>query len=243
MTIRAEAVELPVRLQYPTKVSEVLLTGVDNQEVEFRPVGGDTGGRAYISIKSLLDQGVTFYFMFPAEFYDALAEVKKGSVEGALPVIRREATPFLEVMELSVLPGNHLPVVYSYLDALRADEMWAEAVDVARKIPLLKAPPEALRRVGALALDLHAAGQEELLQQLHNQIEAPSGYSQRHVEELMRLADQWREAAVYVNAHELYRKVQRSEGPLQTRAQLWVGYCSFYLGDELVPEEFLSELP
>jgi hypothetical protein len=63
------------------------------------------------------------------------------------------------------------------------------------------------------------------------------------VAQLMHLADQWREAGVYSNAYELYRKVQRREGPLQTRAQLWVGYCSFYLGQELVPETFLSELP
>jgi hypothetical protein len=246
LIVRAEAVELPVRLHYPTKVSDVVLTGVENKEVIFRPAGRDTGGRAYILIESLLDQGTTFYFMFPAEFYDAVGEIKQdkqGAAERALPIIRREAAPFLDVMELSVLPGNHLPAIYSYLDALRAVKQWAEAVEVATKIPLAEAPPEALQRIGDLALDLHEAGEADLLQRLHAHVEAPSAYSSRHVAQLMHLADQWREAGVYSNAYELYRKVQRREGPLQTRAQLWVGYCSFYLGQELVPETFLSELP
>jgi len=246
LMVRAEAVELPVRLHYPTKVSDVLLTGVENQEVVFRPEGRDTGGRAYISIQSLLDQGVTFYFMFPSEFYDAVGQIKQGRpgvAKQALPIIRRKAAPFLDFMELSVLPGNHLPALYSYLDALRATKQWAEAVEVATKIPVAAAPPEALQRVGKLALELHAAGQGEGFQRLQAHIEAPSGYSSRHVAQLMDLADQWREAGVYPIAYGLYRKVQRHEGPLQIRAQLWVGYCSFYLGQELVPETFLSELP
>lgn len=246
LIVRTEAVELPVRLHYPTKVSDVVLTGVENGEVVFRPAGRDTGGRAYISIKSLLEQGVSFYFMFPAEFYDAVGQIKQGksgAAERALSVIRPQAAPFLDVMELSVLPGNHLPVLYSYLDALRAAKQWAEAVEVATQIPLADAPPEALQRVGTLALDLHRAGQGDRLQGLQRYIEAPSGYSARHVAQLMDLADQWREAGVYSNAYALYRKVQQHAGPLQTRAQLWVGYCSFYLGEELVPATFLSELP
>ena len=246
LIVRAEAAELPVRLHYPTKVSDVVLTGVENGEVLFRPAGRDTGGRAYITIESLLELGVTFYFMFPAEFYEAVGQIKQGKpglAERALPVIRQKAAPFLDVMELSVLPGNHLPAVYSYLDALRAAQQWAEAVEVATQIPLTAAPPEALQRIGTLALDLHRAGQGDQLQRLHRYIEAPSGYSARHVAQLMDLADQWREAGVYVTAHELYRKVRRYAGPLQTRAQLWVGYCSFYLGEEIVPATFLGDLP
>ena len=94
LIVRAEAVELPLRLNYPTKVSEVVLTGVENQEVVFRPEGRDTGGRAYISIESLLELGVTLYFMFPPEFYDAVGQIDQDEPDAAkrtLPVIRKEA--------------------------------------------------------------------------------------------------------------------------------------------------------
>lgn len=239
----AESVELPVRMQYPTEISEILLTGVTDGEVEFRPKGRDTGGRAYIEIETLIDQGVTFAFMFPAEFYEAVGQLKRGSLERALPIIRREARPFLDIMELSVLPGNHLPAVYAYMDALQATKNWAEAVEVALKFPLASAPPGALQRVGRLALKLKEAGQADRLRQLHAHIEAPADYSLQHLEQLMDLANQWRESGAYTYAYKLYLKVQMREGPLQTRARLWVGYCSFYLDDATVSERFLSNLP
>lgn len=237
------AVELPVRMQYPTKVSDVLLTGVADGEVEFRPPGRDTGGRAYIAMESLLEQGVTFNFILPTEFYEAVGQLKQGAVDQALPIIRREARPFLNIMELSALPGNHLPTVYAYMDALQAAAMWEEAVDVALRVPLAAAPPDALQRVGSLALKLEDTGRSGLLTRLHAHIEAPSDYPARHLWELMHLADQWRETGVFEYAYKLYLKVQSRSGPLQTRARLWVGYCSFYLDDATLSERFLSDLP
>jgi len=243
LMVHAAAVEMPVRLDYPSKVTDVVLTGVENEEVAFRPPGRDTGGRAYISFDSLLEQGATLYFTFPKEFYEAVDQLKRGSVQRALPIIRREARPFLDVMELSVLPGNHLPAVYSYVDALEAAKMWAEAVEVAVSVPLAQAPPAALERIGTLSHKLHKAGQTELADQLHAHILTPTSYSREHLVQIMQLADQWRESGVYGNAYILYRKVELTEGPLKTRARLWVGYCSFYLKEEIAPERLLEKLP
>lgn len=238
-----QAVEIPVRLDYPSKVTDVVLTGVEDEAVAFRPPGRDTGGRAYITFDSLLEQGATLYFMFPSEFYDAVGQLNQGSVQTALPIIRRAARPLLEVMELSVVPGNHLPAVYSYVDALEAARMWGEAVEVALSIPLAQAPSAALERIGDLSYALHQAGQAELADRVRAHILSPDGYSLQQLAQLMRLADQWRETSVYVNAYSLYRKVEQSEGPLRTRARLWVGYCSFYLEDDVVSDRLLDELP
>jgi hypothetical protein len=129
------------------------------------------------------------------------------------------------------------------MEALQAASLWEEVVDVALKVPLAVAPPDALQRVGGLALRLKETGRSGLLTQLHAHIEAPSNYPARHLQELMRLADQWRETGVFEKAYKLYFKVQSRPGPLQTRARLWVGYCSFYLDDATISERFLSDLP
>ncbi|NBB78244.1 MAG: hypothetical protein GVY36_02185 [Verrucomicrobia bacterium] len=241
--LHAGALELPVRLDYPSKVTDVVLTGVENAEVVFRPTGRDTGGRAYISFDNLLEEGASLYFMFPEEFYDAVGQLKRGSALAALPIIRRETRPFLDVMELSALPGNHLPAVYAYVEALEAAQMWGEAVEVALSIPLAQAPPAALERIGALSHALDKVDEAELTDQLHAHILSPSDYPRQHLVQLMQLADEWRESGVHGKAYSLYRKVEISASPLQTRARLWVAYCSFYLEEAIVPERLLDDLP
>jgi hypothetical protein len=59
----------------------------------------------------------------------------------------------------------------------------------------------------------------------------------------MRLADDWRDRGEFLRAFQLYRNIQAGEGPSQTIAQLWVAYCSFYLGHDLIPKVFLDVLP
>ena len=58
----------------------------------------------------------------------------------------------------------------------------------------------------------------------------------------MYLAEELRVRDDYLRAFHLYRKIQINDGALQVLAKLWVSYCSFYLGHDIVPEIFLEEL-
>lgn len=238
-----QAAELPVRLQYPTQVNDVILTGVDGDSVAFRPKGRDLGGRAYLKISDLIEQRVVLNFLFPQSYYDAVAALDAGQTHEALPILKQEVTPFLDYMSLTELPGNMLPTVLSYLEALRASKQWGAATDVATRIPVAIAPPLALDQIRLLSLELHVAGEEAAQARIQRHLLNARGLSQDRLEVYLALADDWREAGEYVRAYELYRKVQLKEGPRQVEARLWVAYCSFYLGHDLVPQVFLDELP
>jgi len=235
--------EINMRLQYPQQTKDVILTGVEGGEIVFRPLGRDIGGRAYLEMDELIRQRGTLNFLFPQAFYDAIEELERGQALKALPVIRQHAQPFVEYMELSHLPGNMLPTVLSYLDALSAAAQWSEAADVASQIPLQLAPPAVLDRIGDLCFALAQAEQTRALDRVHQHLVAARSLSQRHLVVTLAIANGWRERSDYLRAFDLFRKVQVSEGPLQTRARLWVAYCSFYLGHELVPKVFLENLP
>lgn len=235
--------EINMRLQYPQQVKDVILTDVDGEEIVFRPLGRDTGGRAYLEMDELIRQRGVLNFLFPQSFYDAIEELERGQALKALPTLREHARPFINYMELSHLPGNMLPSVLSYLDALSAAGQWSEAAEVATRIPLRLAPPGVLDRMGQLCFALAAAGQSNELNRVHQHIVASTGLSDPHLEVVLETANGWRERTDYLRAFDLYRKVQASEGPYQTRARLWVAYCSFYLGHDLVPIVFLENLP
>lgn len=235
--------EINLRLQYPQQTKDVILTGVERDEIVFRPFGRDIGGRAYLKIDELLRQRGTLNFFLPQEFYDAIEDLERGQALKALPVIRAYAQPFLEYMELSHLPGNMLPTILTYLEALSAADQWSEAADVATRIPLRLAPPSVLDRIGQLVMALNAAHQIPALDRVHAHILASRQLSEAGLAAILELANQWRESAEYLLAFDLYRKVQATEGPHQTRARLWVAYCSFYLGHDIVPTVFLENLP
>jgi len=237
------AAELPVRIQYPTQVNDVILTEIDGDSVVFRPKGRDRGGRAYLKLDDLLQQGVVLNFLFQQSYYDAVAALDAGRTREALPVLKREVAPFLDYMSLSEIPGNMLPTVLSYLEALRAAKQWTAATDVATRIPVAIAPALTLDQLRSLSLELLAADEIPALSRLQRHLLSARHLSQDHLEVYLRLADDWREAGEYVRAYELYRKVQIHEGPNQIQARLWVAYCSFYLGHDLVPQVFLDELP
>lgn len=235
--------EINMRLQYPQQMKDVILTGVDGSEIVFRPVGRDSGGRAYLEIDELIRQRGTLNFLFPKAFYDAIEDMERGQVLKALPVIREHAKPFIEYMELSQLPGNMLPTVLSYLDVLMAAGQWREAAEVATQIPLSLAPPSVLDRVGKLALALGTAKQSSALDRVHRHILSARQLSDDRLAVILDLANAWRERGEYLRAFNLYRKVQVTDNVYQTRARLWVAYCSFYLGHDLVPIVFLENLP
>ena len=238
-----QAAELPVRLQYPTQVNDVILTGVDGDSLVFRPKGRDRGGRAYLKIDGLIEQRVVLNFLFPKSYYDAVAALDQGQTYEALPVLKKEVAPFLDYMSLSEIPGNMLPTVLSYLEALRAADQWTAATDVATRIPVAIAPALALDQLRSLSLELLAADEKPALARLQRHLLNARNLSQDRLEVYLRLADDWREAGEYVRAFELYRKVQLQAGPNQIEARLWVAYSSFYLGHDLVPQVFLDELP
>lgn len=238
-----QAAELPVRLQYPMQVNDVILTGMEGDSLVFRPKGRDRGGRAYLNIADLLEQRVVLNFMFPQSYYDAIAALDAGQAHQALPVLKNEVAPFLDYMSLSVLPGNMLPTVLSYLDALRAAEEWTAATDVATRIPVTIAPSLALEQLRQLSMELYIAEEKTALERMQRHLLNARNLTQDRLEVYLHMADDWREAGEYVSAYDLYRKIQIQDGPLQVHARLWVAYCSFYLGHDLVPQVFLDELP
>lgn len=235
--------EIKMRLQYPQQLKDVILTGVDGQQIVFRPVGTDRGGRAYLKFDELLRQRGSLNFIFPQAYYDAIEQLEGGQALQALPVIREHAKPFVDYMQLSGLPGNLLPTVLSYLDALTAAAQWREATDLAIQIPLQLAPSRMLERIGQLALALDDVGQSSELERVHRHILSARPLSESQLGMVLELANAWRARADYVRAFNLYRKVQTTENVHQTRARLWVAYCSFYLGHDLVPTVFLENLP
>ncbi|WPJ98034.1 hypothetical protein SH580_10005 [Coraliomargarita algicola] len=235
--------EIQMRLQYPQQMKDVILTGIDGDEIVFRPLGRDDGGRAYLKFDELVRKRGTLNFLFPQAFYDAIEALEAGHSLQALPVIRESAKPFIEYLELSHLPGNMLPTVLSYLDALIAAGQWREASEVATQMPLQLAPPRVLERVGKLALALSDAGQASALDRVHQYILSARQLSEAHLAVALDLANAWRERGDYMRAFNLYRKVQVADNLYQTRARLWVAYCSFYLGHDLVPSVFLENLP
>lgn len=237
------AAEVNVQVKYPSQSNDLILTGILDDAIVLRPKGRDNGGRAYLSISELERQRVVLNFLFSQAYYTAVEDLEKGQFASALPVIEQAATPLMDYLSLSVLPGNLLPTVLSYLDALRGVKRWDAAVTVATRIPLAIAPPLALDYVGELALDLHAAGEIAALERVHAHIINTRELSVDRLEITMDLADQWRERGEFLRAFQLYRKIQIIEGPQQILARLWVAYCSFYLGHDLVPEVFLEVLP
>ncbi len=239
----AGAAELPLRLQYPTQTNDVILTSVENGSLVFRPQGRDIGGRAYLELDELSRSRVILNFLFPKDYYEAIKQLEAGHAAQALPVMRREVAPFLDYMALSGLPGNMLPTVIAYIDVLSEAGEWQDAVNVATRIPISVAPSLALERIAELSYHLYENQQTAALDRVHQSILASRDLAEDRIEVLMQMGDYWREVGEYQKAFELYRKVQIKEGPYQVRARLWVAYCSFYLGHQIVPKVFLEVLP
>lgn len=243
MPLSGLAAELSVRLQYPTRTADIILTGVEGDSLVFRPVERDTGGRASLAIDELARQGVSVQFLFPKAFYDAINEIEQGRAAQALPVLGQHVEPLTEYLALSRLRGNMVPTLVAYLDALTAAGEWQKAARLVLRIPLAEAPPVALNRAGDLALALDAAGQDEWTDRVQRHLFSLRDLDLPRLQSLMALAGEWRRRGDYRRAFELYRKVQGSESPLRVEARLWVAYSSFYLGHEVIPEVFLEVLP
>ena len=239
----AQAAELDVRLKYLNRLNDMVLTGIENNEIVLRPLGSDLGGRAYLNIDELQQQRVALLFPFPEAYYNAVEQMEQGNALAALPQIQKEAVPLLDYFPLSALPGNLMPTVLSYLDALRGAQRWKDAVDVAIRIPLAIAPEATVTYVGDMALELHHSGEIAALDLLHAHIVQTRGMTDNQLALAMEIADQWRERQEYLRAYQLYQKIQVVESSQQTLARLWVAYCSFYLGHEIVPQIFLDVLP
>lgn len=235
--------ELNLRLQYPMQVNEVVLTGLEGNELAFRPAGRDKGGRAYLAVDDLKRQRAVLNFLFPQEFYDAIENSEAAQPAVALAVLRKYGEPLLEYSALASLPGNMLPSIEAYVAALRSNGRYDEAVRASMRLPLARVRPSALAWVGALNVELAENGQTELSERLYRYILEQGDCSDAHLDQLMALADQWRERADYLKAFQVYRVVQLRESPVQIKARLWVAYCSFYLGQDIVPVVFLETLP
>ena len=147
-----------------------------------------------------------------------LNKMEQGNALAALPQIQKEAVPLLDYFPLSVLPGNLMPTVLSYLDALRGAQRWKDAVDVAIRIPLAIAPEATLTYVGDMALELHQSGEIAALDMLHAHIVQTLGMTDNQMALAMEIADKWRERKEYLRAYQLYRKIQVVDSSQQTLA-------------------------
>ena len=234
--------EVPVIIKYPTQSSKIILTSFEGNNLVFRPMGSDNGGRIYIKKEELISQNVQLNFLFPEEFYDAVEQSETGEVIRSISIIGKYADPLVPFLDLSNIPGNMIPSILVYLEALKEVEDWEKVVDLVTQIPLSTAPPEAIDYVGKLALLLYDGDKSNDFDRLYFHILDQQDLSLSHLRSLMYLAEELRIRDDYLRAFHLYRKIQINDGALQVLAKLWVSYCSFYLGHDIVPEIFLEEL-
>lgn len=235
--------ELPVILKYPTQSDKIILTAVEGNNLIFRPMGSDDGGRIIIKIEELISQGAQLNFLFPDDFYDAVEQLESGEGGRSISIISKYVDPLVSFLSLSNIPGNMLPSIIVYLEALKGVEDWERVVDLATHIPLSIAPPWVMDNVGELALSLHDRDKSKDFDRLYFHILDQRSLALAHLQSLMHLAEHLRIRADYLRAFYLYRKIQVGDGSLQVLAKLWVAYCSFYLGHDIVPEIFLEVLP
>ena len=234
--------EIPVIIKYPNQSSKIILTSFEGNNLVFRPMGSDDGGRIFIKIEELISQHAQLNFLFPEDFYEAVEQFESGEVIRSISIIGKYADPLVPYLDLSNIPGNMIPSILVYLEALKKAEYWEKVIDLATQIPLSSAPPEAMDYVGKLALLLYDSDRSNDFDRLYFHILDQQDLALSHLRSLMYLAKELRIRDDYLKAFHLYRKIQINDGSLEVLARLWVSYCSFYLGHDIVPEIFLEEL-
>lgn len=239
----ADPGQIPVELRYPTKVTEMVLVGIEGGELVFRPPGVDEGGRAYLSIRELERRRAVVNALYPPAFAEALRELETGDAEAALPKLERIARPVVPYLELGPVAGNLVPAVDAWLEALVETGRLEEAAALAGSIPLAEVPVSLFARVVDLGIRLAEAGKAVLADGLRREFLSVNIWPRAHQEELMRLAgldrreDRWAEAA------ELYRLVESQAGALSPAARLWGAYCRIEADPDPPAEGFLATLP
>ena len=237
------AIELLVELHYPTRTDEVLLTGVDENSLVFRPTGQDDGGRAYLDIEDLKRQKVTLNYLLSEQFYNGLERLNENRPIQALPLLEVEAGQLLEYNILSQLPGNYLSTVMPYMDALQQSRNWNRLVALIVEIPIADSPTEIVQKVGDIAFALHAEKRVTALDIVHEKIISISQLPPEHVASFSDIANSWRQAKEYQKAYEVYRSITANDRSLKHPSVLWATYCGFYCLDKHSLEKIYCKLP
>lgn len=235
--------QIRVELQYPTKVTEMILVGVEEGELVFRPPGDDFGGRAYLSIAELERQRAVVNALYPPAFGDALRDLGSGRSEAALPALSSIADPLVGYLALGSVAGNIVPAVDAWLEALVETGRWEEAVALAARIPLAKVPGSLFARIIDLEMMLGEEGLDQPAGRLRSAILAESGWPENHREEILRLADSERVGGRWAEAVDLYGAVEAEGGRLALKASLWGRYCTLEAADAVPEPVFLENIP
>lgn len=237
------AAELLVELQYPSQTDTVILTGIEDNALVFRPKGSDFGGRAYLDLQALEAKRVVLNFLLSKQYYEGIKKLKNNQPYQALPLIQPEASRFLDYIGLSHLPGNYVPTVRAYLEVLQKTGNWQQLTDLVLRLPLQQVPPLILKDVGEISLALHGAQARAELEQIHRAILAIERATPAQLEVLLALANSWRKAGQFSRAFEIYHLVSLEPSAAQVLAKLWAAYCGFYLEDSESLQSILEDLP
>jgi len=239
----AAAPETPVELRFPMSRQEVVLVGLENNEVAFRTPGRDTGGRAYMDLDELRERQARIHADIPESFREAVERLERGDALGALPDIRPLAERFVPYLALGDLAGNLGRAVSVYLKALAAAGRWDEVVALVERVPVARAPAELTERLARIAPKMTAEAGSGALARVRDHLLAQEGYGQAQIADLMDLANHWREAEQYESARALFAKLEGYDGPGRLRARLFAAYCAFRSPERELDPAFLQDPP
>jgi|GEM_PF-523959 len=235
--------QIRVELQYPTKVTEMVLVGSEGDDLVFRPPGQDVGGRAYLSITDLKRQRAVVNALYPSSYGEALRDLGGGRPEVALPTLESIADPLVGYLTLGSVAGNIVPAVDAWMEALIDTGRFEEAVALANRIPLATVPVSLFTRIINLEIRLEEEDLDGLAGQLRTAILEERGWPESHLEEVLRLAAWQRMYRRWAEAAALYRLVEVEGQRLSLKASLWAEYCFLEAGEDLPNLTFLTEIP
>jgi hypothetical protein len=215
---------------------EMIVLGLDPEGVRLRPAG-ETTGEVILPLAEARD----LWFVLPESYQRALQLAYYARPDEALlllaPVVRL-------LVPYAAAPGtNAVPVINTYFDLLLGRERWAEALALARSLPLDTPDTGFLPRFVALARALRTTGAVLDATTLVQRVPVNDGT--REWWPLLRdFADELRRTGHYVEAQTLYERLPPAGDDEVARAgrELLLAYTDYHAGQRTRAAARLEEL-
>lgn len=231
----ASAEPLRVRLGAAAR-GEMELLGVEAGSVRLRPVGSSTGEivMPFADLRELL-------FVLPEPYQRAQQLAFNGRPGEAAIMLKPVVAPL--VPYLSVPDTNAVAAVNFYFDLLLGQQMWDEALALAKQLPLDSPKTGFLPKVVSLARALRATGRPIDATTLVGRIpftETTSGWFPLMAD----FADELRRNGSYVEARTIYERLRPFDtGEAQVRRTLLIAYADYQTGGRSSAAAFLEMVP